>query len=434
MSRRLKPYPSYKDSGVGWLGQIPAHWEVKRFRHVTNRVDVGIAEAATHAYADEGVPILRSTNVRPNKILLDDILRIQPWFAEKNRSKYLLKQDIVTVRTGNAGVSAVIPDQLHKSQCFTMLISTMRPEQYAQFYCHLLNADVGQAVFKLEAWGTAQANISVPILREVPVVAPPFGEQQAIASFLDRETGKIDALVAKKERLIELLHEKRTAVISHAVTQGLNPNVLKKDSDIPWLGRIPQHWEIKRLSTVCVFEQGKAHEPFVDDTGEFICVNSRFISTEGASAKFCTANLTPAKPNDILMVMSDLPNGRALAKAYFVNDARNYAVNQRVCRLTAHKAHPRFLFYQLNRNEFFLQHDDGANQTHLYNALFTKFPALLPPLGEQRTIADFLDRESSRLDALMAKVRTAIERLQEYRTALISAAVTGQIDVRKEAQ
>jgi len=89
-------------------------------------VDVGIAEAATHAYADEGVPILRSTNVRANKILLDDILRIQPWFAEKNRSKYLLKDDIVTVRTGNAGVSAVIPEELHKSQCFTMLISTLR--------------------------------------------------------------------------------------------------------------------------------------------------------------------------------------------------------------------------------------------------------------------------------------------------------------------
>ena len=209
-----RPYPSYKDSGVEWLGRIPAHWQIKRFRHVTKRVDVGIAEAATHAYADEGVPILRSTNVRPNKILADDILKIERWFAEKNRSKYLFKDDIVTVRTGNAGVSAVIPDELHKSQCFTMLISTVKRQQCAQFYCHLLNADVGQAVFRLEAWGTAQANISVPILREVPVVEPPFPEQKVIADFLDRETGKIDALVKKKERLIELLQEKRTALIS----------------------------------------------------------------------------------------------------------------------------------------------------------------------------------------------------------------------------
>lgn len=218
VTRGLNPNAPLRDSGIPWIGGIPAHWKLKRFRHVTTRVDVGIAEAATHAYADEGVPILRSTNVRANRLLLDDILRVQPWFAEKNRSKYLLKDDILTVRTGNAGVSVVVPEKLHRSQCFTMLMSTLRKHQDARFYCYFLNASSGQTVFAIEAWGTAQANISVPILKEVPVVEPPYEEQTAIVALIEYEAAKLDALMAKVRTAIDRLQEYRTALISAAVT------------------------------------------------------------------------------------------------------------------------------------------------------------------------------------------------------------------------
>lgn len=146
--------------------------------------------------------------------------------------------------------------------------------------------------------------------------------------------------------------------------------------------------------------------------------------------KFCTVNLTPARKNDILMVMSDLPNGRALARAYFVDDDRPYAVNQRVCALTPIDADPRFLYYLLNRNQQFLQHDDGISQTHLPNSAFEKFLAPFPSLAEQRSIGVFLDRETAHIDRLTTDARGAISLLEERRTALISAAVTGQIDVR----
>ncbi len=197
-----------------------------------------------------------------------------------------------------------------------------------------------------------------------------------------------------------------------------------KDSGFEWLGDIPVHWEIQRLSNVCSFKSGKAHEPFIDDDGEFICVNSRFVSTEGESRKFCTENLSPAQRNDILMVMSDLPNGRALAKAFFVSDKGPYAVNQRVCILSDHQANAKFLFYLLNRNPLFLRHDDGVNQTHLSNALFTRFPTLVPPPDEQIAIASFLDSETSKIDGLVAQQRRLIELLREKRQAVISHAVT----------
>jgi type I restriction enzyme, S subunit len=197
-----------------------------------------------------------------------------------------------------------------------------------------------------------------------------------------------------------------------------------KPSGVEWLGDVPEHWEVKRLSYFCDFQSGKAHEPFVDDDGEFICVNSRFVSTEGRSRKYCTKNLSPAQRNDILMVISDLPNGKALAKAYFVEDESSLAVNQRVCILTPRHGLPRFLFYFLNRSQGFLQHDDGISQTHLSNDLFTKFQTLMPPLSEQIQIAAFLDRETAKIDALVAEQRRLMELLKEKRQAVISHAVT----------
>ena len=197
-----------------------------------------------------------------------------------------------------------------------------------------------------------------------------------------------------------------------------------KDSGVEWLGEVPEHWKISRLSDVCKFCSGKAHEQFIDEEGEFICVNSRFVSTEGESKKFCSVNFSPAKKNDILMVMSDLPNGRALAKAFFVSDEKSYAVNQRVCILTADKDSPRYLFYLLNRNPLFLLHDDGVNQTHLSNAVFTKFPTHLPPLPEQTRIAAFLGRETAKIDGLVAEQQRLIDLLKEKRQAVISHAVT----------
>src|SRR5690606_40903561 len=130
-----------------------------------------------------------------------------------------------------------------------------------------------------------------------------------------------------------------------------------KDSGVEWLRQVPEHWRFELLTNVSRFQSGKAHEPFIDNDGDFICVNSRFVSTGGLSQKFCTQNLSPACVDDILMVMSDLPNGRALAKAFYSDRDEIYAVNQRVCIISPIACSPRFLFYLLDRNCHFLSHD-----------------------------------------------------------------------------
>jgi type I restriction enzyme S subunit len=207
-----------KPSGIEWIGDIPKHWDVVAYKRVCTRVDVGIAEAATHAYCDDGVPIIRSTNVKPNKLDTSDVLRIEPWFAAKNRTKTLRAGDLVTVRTGYPGTTAIVPPEFDGCQCFTLVLSTPKRTAHGPFFAWVLNSNAGTSYFEMEGWGTAQTNISVPIVRFMPVPRPPLPEQVAIAAYLDLETAKLDALVSKVEEAVERLQEYRTALITAAVT------------------------------------------------------------------------------------------------------------------------------------------------------------------------------------------------------------------------
>lgn len=173
---------------------------------------------------------------------------------------------------------------------------------------------------------------------------------------------------------------------------------------------LPSGWSKKRLFDLCQFIPGKAHESFIDPLGEYICVNSKFVSTEGRVAKTCNRNISPAKKDDILLVMSDLPNGRALAKCYLVEEDNRFAVNQRVCILRPRAGYdPRMLFQLFNRNAYFLSFDDGVNQTHLLNSVFEKCELVVPnDYEEQNHIGTALsdaDALIEGLERLIAKKR-----------------------------
>lgn len=217
VTKGLNPNAKMKDSGYPWIGKIPDQWKVKQFKRLTTRIDVGIAEAATHAYSDQGVPIIRSTNVRANRILTKDLLHIEPWFAEKNRSKYLYANDLVTVRTGAPGTTAVVPKELDGCQCFTMLISTLKQGQIPEFYSYFLNASSAKFRFAVEGWGTAQINISVPILQEQIIVEPPESEQRAIVEYIRTVGDRLDVLAEKVTASVTKLREYKAALISAAV-------------------------------------------------------------------------------------------------------------------------------------------------------------------------------------------------------------------------
>jgi len=416
---------------------MPSHWRIDRLKYVA---DVRPSNVDKKSYeGDVAVQLCNYTDVYYQEQITSAPGLMEATATPEQVARFgLCADDVIITKdsetSDDIAISAHVPETLPGVVCGYHL-ALLRPRDGASgaFIKRYFDSRFAKASVAVRANGLTRVGLGQYALDNLLLPIPPRREQLAIAAFLDRETAKIDALVEAQQRLIELLKEKRQAVISHAVTKGLDPKVPMKDSGVEWLGEVPAHWTIDRLSHVADFLPGKAHEPYVDDDGEFIYVSARFVSTGGSSVKHCSRNLRPAKAGDILMVMSDLPGGRALARAFLVGDDRPYAVNQRVCIVRPREIHGDYLFFQMDRNPGLLAHDDGANQTHLSNEDYTTLPLLVPPIDEQRRIGSFLIATTCRIDALIREADAATALLSERRTALISAAVTGKIDVRGAA-
>jgi type I restriction enzyme S subunit len=294
--------------------------------------------------------------------------------------------------------------------------------------------------------------VSFPAINEsematYELASPPGPEQRAIAAFLDRETARIDALVAKKERLIALLQEQRNAFITRAVTKGLDPTVPMKDSGVEWLGETPAHWEVKQLrqaiETLMDF-RGRTPTKLRMDWGGDIPAISAVNVREGYLDLSRGVNYGSQELHDRWMAQG--PTRRAdvlftteapLGNVALVPDSNQYILSQRVVLLRPHSAQvmPEYLHRLLICSAFrqgVAVMATGSTAEGIKRRYLMAMAVCVPQLDEQRAIAALLDRETARIDTLVAKVREAIERLKELRTALISAAVTGKIDVREE--
>ena len=270
-------------------------------------------------------------------------------------------------------------------------------------------------------------------------MSDPPRRQRAIADFLDRETAKIDALVARKERLIELLQEKRTALITRAVTRGLDPNVPMKDSGVEWLGEIPAHWEVKRVDHTAEILRGKfTHRPRNDPSlydGRY-----PFIQTgDVARAQKVITGYRQTLNEQGFAVSKMFPSG-TLVMTIAANIGDVAVLDFAACFpdsivgfIPRDGVHRDYLYYVFLAMKPELLREAPVNTQGNLNVERVRSPrtqVTLPNTTEQIAIIDFLDRETTTLDALIAKVREAIDHLKEFRTALISAAVTGKIDVR----
>ena len=422
----LKSYAEMKDSGVEWLGDVPAHWDIVpafvayRPRDVRN---TGMAEKTVLSLSYGRIVIKPEEKLRglvPESFETYQI--VEPGNIIVRTTD--LQNDRNSLRIGHAKDRGII------TSAYLCLETTSQVEN--EFGYQYLNAyDLLKIIY---GYGSGlRQNLDFKDIKRMPVLLPPKDEQAAIVRFLDHADRRIRRAIAAKQKLIRLLEEQKRAIIHRAVTRGLDPDVRLKPSGIKWLGDIPSHWGIERLSHVANFRSGKAHENHVDESGAYFCVNARFVSTDGRSAKRCAANFCPARKADVLMVMSDLPNGRALARAFFTPEDDLYAVNQRVCALTAFGVEPKFLFYFANRNVQLLQHDDGSNQTHLSNYDFKTMRVLVPPMSEQLDIVAQLDRLVRSIDEESGKAAKEIDLLREYRIRLVTDVVTGKLDVREAA-
>lgn len=414
---KLPRYPAYKDSGVKWIGDVPAHWEVATFKRLLD-----LQNGADHKAieTDDGIPVIGSGGA----------------FAFASKAMF----DGESVLLGRKGT---IDRPVYVNGPFwtvdTMYWSKVNPGFSAKFAYYAATT----IPFGYYSTNTALPSMTKAALNAHAVACPAYDEQSAIAAFLDRETAKIEALIAEQERLLSLLAEKRQAVISHAVTKGLNPNAPMKDSGVQWLGEVPAHWQVLPIKAIGLLRGGAG---FPDDEQGLDNEELGFykVASLGKADSF---GRLPDAEHTISRETADrlrafiFPKGTvvfakvgaALMLGRFGSLSRDACIdNNMMGFITAKENEPDFLRYSMHLIKFDLIVNPGAVPS-VNGSQIGGYLLPLPSREEQIEIVEFIESETSKLDALRDQAVSAIELLRERRATLISAAVTGQVDVRRIA-
>jgi type I restriction enzyme S subunit len=444
---RLPRYPIYKASGVQWLGTVPSHWEVLRLKH---KCEVFPSNVDKQTREDEpSIRLCNYTDVYYNERITPDLGFMEATASPDQIARFTLKagDTIITKDSETAddiAIAAYVPQDLPGIVCGYHL-SLVRPRLTTSgaFVKRAFDSLYAKARFAVAANGLTRVGLSQYALDNVELPFPPFEEQEAIAAFLDRETAKIDALIAEQEKLIALLAEKRKAAISHAVTKGLAPKTPMKDSGVAWLGHIPAHWEMKRIKDCgCEVVDCKNRTPELHDDGDYFVVRTSCVKdgrfdpepgyrTNEANFIEWTAKGKP-QAGDVLFTR-EAPTGEAC----LAPEGLDFCLGQRMMyiRPPKHVLLSEFLLFSIYgglARERISEKSKGSTVGHLRVGEVGELPLLLPPLEEQRALVDFVGTELSRLESLAAEAERAITLMKERRGALITAAVTGQVDVRNE--
>ena len=420
--RRFPPYPKYRDSSVEWLGEIPAHWDVRRLRFV---VGTSISKKeVSHLAPETEVSFVPMEAVHEYGGI--DLDSRKPLSEVVEGYTYFRNGDVIVAKITPCfenGKGALATDLCSAVGFGTTELHVLRPSSHVapRFLLYLTFSDHFRRIGAASMYGAGgQKRISDAFIRNFRHPVPSLPEQRVIADFLDRETAKIDGLVARKERLIELLQEKRTAFITRAATRGLDPNVRMKDSGVEWLGEIPAHWDVKRLRWAIMFQRGHDLPSHEREEGDVPLVSSSGVSSTHSRA-------VARAPGIVTGRYGSIGNFYLITEDYWPLNTTLYSIELR-------NNNPRFLLYMLGH----------LSPLFVANALKSAVPGVdrndihpietvIPAPLEQQVIANFLDRETGKMDSLIAKIRQAIDILKEFRAALISEAVTGKIDVREEA-
>ncbi len=420
-------YPEYKDSGVEWLGEVPAHWELRKLKHIASFTGGGTPSRENPAYWNGEIPWVSPKDMKSERILGTEEAITDDGLANSTAALIPPQCVLMVVRSGI--LKHTIPVAINDIP--VSLNQDMKALSFPARSCRpgfFLRWVQGLNDRLLLAWakqGATVESIEHEYLGNTLIALPPITEQISIAAFLDRETGKIDALVAEQQRLIELLKEKRQAVISHAVTKGLNPDAPMKPSGVEWLGEVPAHWDVgpvkrffssqnsRRVPLSTEERSGRQGEfPYYGASGVIDYVDE-YIFEE-----------------DLVLVSEDGANllSRSMPIAFVATG--QYWVNNHAHILKSLDHNHIFWAERLEAVDLTPFVTGSAQPKLTSEALHSLLISVPSTEDERRAIQDHIVAASAKNDALTVQAQRAIDLLQERRAALISAAVTGQIDVR----
>lgn len=390
------------------IGLIPSDWKVEKLGSL-GKVISGLTYSPDDV-KEEGVLVLRSSNIQDRKLKFLDNVYVNVSIGNFNPVK---KGDIlICVRNGSKsliGKNALITEQID-GVAFGAFMAIFRSE-FSEYLFQIFGTDLFQKEIHKNLGATINSiNGSDLKLFKIPV--PPIQEQQKIATIISTWDKAIDNCKV----IIEKLNDRNKGLAQQLLSGKMRVKGFEKSQ-----------WHLKSVEEVAVFKNGKAHENCIDEEGNYFVVNSKFISTQGKVAKASNENLCPLFKNDITMVMSDIPNGKAFAKCFFIPEDNKYTLNQRICALTAKKGtDSKFLYYQMNRNNYYLAFNNGVSQTNLKKEEVLECPLLIPDIEEQIHIVKLIDTANEELNQYQQK----LEALQLQKKGLMQQLLTGKTRVK----
>lgn len=434
MGMKLKRYKEYKDSGVEWLGEIPEHWALKplkaisRIKSITNSINKELLSI----YLDKGVIRFSDVTTKRTNVTSEDLSKYQL----VNIGDFVLNNQ--QAWRGSVGVSMY--EGIVSPAYLVIELSKKLNEKYANY---LLRSSymVYQYVILSRGVGSIQRNLYWQHLKNSSIFFPSLSEQKRIATYLDQKTSQIDKAITQKERIIELLKERKQILINKAVTRGLNPDVPLKDSGIDWIGEIPEHWQVSKVKH-CTSKISKGTTPTtvggrIIDEGPI-----RFIKAENIQNGIINDDplhfidektnkiivRSELQVNDVLCVIAGATLGKV---AIIKNEILPANTNQAVCFLRPNSCIlPQYLSISLIAKYIYdliwLDAVQSA-QPNLSMENLGNFPIFLPPLFEQQQIAEYIENNNKKINSAITQKHLEIEKLREYKATLIDSAVTGKI-------
>jgi len=443
MTSRYKAYPEYKNSELKWLGFVPTSWTVSKFAYLktvltdytANGSFADLKKNVTYLDEPDFARLVRLTDLRRN---LDN----DGVWIDETSYKYLSKSALFggEFLLANVGAYAGLFYQMPYNKGFASLAPNMFMAKFdsskvlPDFMAYVGQSDPINKQLTLNATASsAQPKLNKDDFKSIRFCYPSLIEQQKIANFLDHETAKIDTLITKQEKLIELLKEKRQAVVSHAVTKGLNPDAPMKDSGVEWLGEVPEHWDLKRFKHLF-----KIRKRIAGQTGyDILSITQKGIKVKDITSGEGQLSMDYSKyqlvyQGDYAMNHMDLLTGFVDISSHNGVTSPDYRVFTLEHKLSAPSYYLRLLQMGYLDKLFYPLGQGAAHigRWRLPTEAFNEFIAPCPPYEEQKEISDYIDKNHRRIDSLLEKAQGAIILMKERKTALISAAVTGKIDVR----
>jgi len=443
---KYKAYPEYKDSGVEWLGDIPVDWRARQLKFLCTYNDEVLTDSVLDDYEIEYVDI-------GSVSATEGILRTESMSIDNapSRAKRIVRDGDVIISTVRTYLEAIAPiDNPPNNLIVSTGFAVIRPNRWLHkgyaAYCLRASGFIKEVV--AQSVGVSYPAINASDLVNIKTPEPKYEEQKQIANFLDHETAKIDTLIEKQQQLIKLLKEKRQAVISHAVTKGLNPNAPMKDSSIEWLGEIPAHWEVKKLKHVIKHLESGVSVNAADvpaQNNEFgilktSCVYTRtFRVNENKTVVPSEYDRVKCPIREGAIIISRMNTPELVGASALVNsNDPNIFLPDRLWQTVFNDKgliNPKFIAYFMMikgfRNQISLAAEGASSSMqNIAKEDYLSINITFPKIEEQCEVANFIETKISKLDKLILKAEQAIELIKERRTALISAAVTGKIDVR----